>query len=461
MSEPRLTQRSLRHLPAVDALADRIREDLLPGSSHREAVSISRSALDAVRAELLATGHVDVEAALDRAVKDRTRPVSRRVINATGVILHTNLGRAPLSHHAVNAIVDIASSYSDLEIDLRSGERSRRGDRVEKLLTETVGSERSLVVNNCAAAVLLAVTALAGTTKSVIVSRGELVEIGGGFRIPDVVSACGSQIVEVGTTNRTRLSDYVQAIERESGECVILRVHKSNFRTIGFTESVPIDELCGLGVPVIDDIGSGALAPFNDGVIDELFVDEPMVSRSLHAGSAVVCFSADKLLGGPQAGVMAGRAEPIEMCAGHELARALRACKLTHSALEATLELFRDPARATNQVPVLRMMQIPHEELLDRAEKIANCVGGDVVDRAAPIGGGSLPTRDLKGPVVRLRRTRTGATEFAARLRMGSTPVLARIEHERVILDPRTVLADEIDDLLAAVLDADITMAVR
>lgn len=461
MSETQLTQSALRNLPSVDALAGRIREDLPPGSSHREAVSISRSALTAARAELRETGDADANAVLDRAVEDRMRPVSRRVINATGVILHTNLGRAPLSRHAVNAIVDVATSYSDLEIDLRSGERTRRGDRVAKLLTETVGSERSIVVNNCAAAVLLAVTALAGATKSVIISRGELVEIGGGFRIPEVVSACGSRIVEVGTTNRTRLSDYVQAVERESGECVILRVHKSNFRTIGFTESVPIDELCGLGVPVIDDIGSGALAPFNDARIDELFVDEPMVSRSLDAGSSVVCFSADKLLGGPQAGVLAGRVEPIEMCAGHQLARALRACKLTHSALEATLKLFRDPAQAINNVPVLRMMQIPHEELLVRAEKIANGTGGDVVDCSAPVGGGSLPLRDLKGPVVRLQGTHIGATEMATRLRMGTTPVLARIEHERVILDPRTVRADEIDDLMAAVHDANLTMDAR
>ena len=271
------------------------------------------------------------------------------MLNATGVVVHTNLGRAPLAASARAAVAAAAEGYSNLELDLATGERGSRHAHVEGLLREVTGAQAGLAVNNCAAAVLLAAAALAGPGREVVVSRGQLIEIGGGFRIPEVVGQAGARLVEVGTTNRTRLGDYAAALGERTG--VILRAHPSNFRTLGFTEEVEIEALCGLGVPVVDDVGSGVLA---DDV--ELLADEPAVRRSVRAGAAVVCFSADKLLGGPQGGLLVGTSEAIEACRRHPLARAVRIDKLSLAALEATLALYRDPELARAELPVLAML---------------------------------------------------------------------------------------------------------
>jgi L-seryl-tRNA(Ser) seleniumtransferase len=416
---PRVRER-LRALPSVDRLA----------------TSVARAELAARRAEVLA-GATDDPDLVSRA-RERLRPSPRRVLNATGVVVHTNLGRAPLAAPARAAVTAAAEGYSDLELDLRSGERGSRHDHVEALLREVTGAEAALAVNNCAAAVLLAAAALAGPEREVVVSRGQLIEIGGGFRIPEVVAQAGARLVEVGTTNRTRLGDYGAALSERTG--AILRAHPSNFRTLGFTEEVEIEALCSLGVPVIDDVGSGVLA-------DEmaLLADEPAVRRSVHAGAAVVCFSGDKLLGGPQAGLMVGTRDAVQACRRHPLARAVRIDKLSLAALHATLALYRDPDRARAELPVLAMLDAPLEALEARAARMAEGCGGEVVASTAKVGGGALPLLELPGPAVALE------AELAAALRTGEPPVIGRIAEGRLLLDVRTLTDDEADFVAAAV----------
>ncbi|MCA1657547.1 MAG: L-seryl-tRNA(Sec) selenium transferase, partial [Actinobacteria bacterium] len=334
-----MSREALRGLPSVDRLA----------------VAIAREVLAERRRELLAGELVEADL-LERAA-ERLRPSLRRVINATGVILHTNLGRAPLSGPARAAVARAAQGYSNLELDLESGERGSRHAHVEGLLCELTGAEAAMAVNNCAAAVLLAAAALCGGGRELIVSRGQLIEIGGSFRIPEVVAQAGARLVEVGTTNRTRLEDYRRALSPQTG--AVLRAHASNFRTIGFVEEVAVEELCTLGVPVIDDVGSGVLA---DEL--ELLGDEPPVRASVRAGTALVCFSGDKLLGGPQAGLMVGGRDAIDAARGHPLARAVRIDKLTLAALEATLSLYRDPELARRELPVLAMLSAEEPALL-------------------------------------------------------------------------------------------------
>src|SRR4051795_13281369 len=322
---------ALRSLPPVDTLAAAV------DAPRAVAVAAARAVLAERRAELLAGAADDVD--LGARARDwaaaASRPSLRRVINATGVIVHTNLGRAPLARAAREAVARAAAGYSNLEWDARSGTRGSRHDHVEPLLTELTGAEAGLAVNNGAAAVLLAAAALAGPGREIVVSRGQLVEIGGGFRVPDVVAQAGATLKEVGTTNRTRRADYEQAIVDRTG--AILRAHPSNFRQLGFVQEVEIEELCELGVPVIDDVGSGVLAEL------DVVRDEPPVRRSVRAGAALVCFSGDKLLGGPQAGLMVGKADAVAAARAHPLARALRLDKLGLAALEATLRLYRDP----------------------------------------------------------------------------------------------------------------------
>jgi L-seryl-tRNA(Ser) seleniumtransferase len=382
------------------------------------------------RAELLAGADDEVD--LAARARERLRPSLRRVLNATGVVVHTNLGRAPLAPAARDAVARAAEGYGNLELDLDSGRRGSRQAHVEELLREVTGAEAALAVNNCAAATLLAVAALG---REVIVSRGQLVEIGGSFRVPEVVEQAGARLVEVGTTNRTRLSDYAQA----RGD-VILRAHPSNFRVLGFTEEVEIEALCGLGLPVIDDVGSGNLAEL------EVLADEPPVRRSVRAGAAVVCFSGDKLLGGPQAGLMVGTHEAIAACRRHPLARAVRIDKLSLAALEATLALYRDPARALAEIPVLRMLA---EDPRPRAQRLAELVGGELVEAGAKVGGGALPLLELPGPVVALPGGSPDA--LAARLRAGDPPVVGRIQDGRLLLDARTLADDEIETAAGAV----------
>ncbi len=311
---------------------------------------------------------------------------------------------------------------------------------MEALLRELTGAEAALAVNNCAAAVLLAAAALAAG-RELVVSRGQLVEIGGSFRVPDVVAQSGARLVEVGTTNRTRLADYQRALGPDTG--AILRAHQSNFRTVGFVEEVEIEELCELGVPVIDDVGSGALAER----VPEL-ADEPPVRRSVAAGCALVCFSGDKLLGGPQAGLMVGTPAAIDSCRTHPLARALRLDKLSLAALEATLKLYRDPAGAQRDVPVLRMLTVGEAELRARAELMRDALaaaGADaqVITASAKVGGGALPLLELSGPVCAVDPAPLGLDELARRLRAADPPVIGRARQGWLVLDPRTLDDDE------------------
>jgi L-seryl-tRNA(Ser) seleniumtransferase len=379
---------------------------------------------------------------------DAQRGTLRRVLNATGVIVHTNLGRAPLADAAAEAAREAGRGYSNLEYDLEAGARGSRQAHAESILRELTGAEAAMVVNNCAAAVLLAAAALAGG-RELVVSRGQLVEIGGSFRVPEVVAQSGARLVEVGTTNRTRLADYRRAIGPETG--ALMRAHQSNFRTVGFVEEVEIEELCGLGVPVIDDVGSGALAER----VPEL-AGEPPVRRSVEAGAAVVCFSGDKLLGGPQAGLMVGRADAIERCRSHPLARALRIDKLSLAALGATLRLYLDPAAAVREIPVLRMLAAPESELAARAERMREAIAAAgiearVIRASGRAGGGALPLLELEGPVCAVDPAPLALDELAARLRRADPPLIARAREGWLLLDPRT-LDDEGAGMAAAVL---------
>src|SRR3954469_25553761 len=394
---PRVRER-LRELPSVDRLA----------------TSVARAELAERRVEVLAGDTADVD--LVARARERLRPSLRRVLNATGVVVHTNLGRAPLAASARAAVAAAAEGYSNLELDLATGEGGSRHAAREGRLREVTGAQAGFAVNNCAAAVLLAAAALAGPGREVVVSRGQLIEIGGGFRLPEVVGQAGARLVEVGTTNRTRLGDYAAVLGERTG--VILRAHPSNFRTVGFTEEVEIEALCGLGVPVVDDVGSGVLADHG-----ELLADEPAVRRSVRAGAAVVCFSGDKLLGGPQGGLLVGERDAIAACRRHPLARAVRIDKLSLAALEATLRLYRDPAHARAAIPVLAMLDADPATLAARARRLAEHTDGQVVESVARGGGGALPLLDLEGPAVALDPGPAGSDALAAALRAGAPPL--------------------------------------
>ncbi len=422
-----------RDLPSVDALASRL------DAPHRVAVAAARAVIDERRAEILAgaDGEADLEARARQWIERAARPSLRRVLNATGVLLHTNLGRAPLGAPAREAVARAAEGYSNLELDLGGGGRGSRHDHVEPLICELTGAQAAMAVNNCAGAVLLAAAALAGPGKDIVVSRGQLVEIGGGFRVPEVIAQAGARLVEVGTTNRTRIADYEAAIGAGADRVgAVMRAHPSNFRQLGFVEEVPVEALCALGVPVIDDVGSGALEPLGD---------EPTVRRSVAAGAALVCFSGDKLLGGPQAGVLAGTADAVAKARRHPLARALRLDKLSLAALEATLRAHRD---APGEVPVLAMLHADEATLRARAERLAEGIG-TVVEAAGRVGGGALPLHALSGPVVAVTADRPD--ELALRLRAGDPPVVARIEDDRLLLDPRTLTDEEAEQVAQAV----------
>jgi L-seryl-tRNA(Ser) seleniumtransferase len=399
-------------------------------------------------------------AALERA----TSSTLTAVINATGVVVHTNLGRAPLAFEALEAVDSVGSGYSNLEYGLERGRRGSRQAHVEAHLRELTGAEAALAVNNNAAGVLLALAALAAG-REVVISRGQLVEIGGSFRIPEILEASGARLVEVGTTNRTRLDDYECAIGPDTA--ALMRVHASNFRTVGFTEDVGIGALGELGrahgISVIDDLGSGMLARRDD-PLGELLADEPAARDSVAAGADVVCFSGDKLVGGPQAGLLIGGGDPIERLRSHPLARAVRIDKLSLAALEATLRLHLDPTRARD-IPVLQMLAASEEELAARAERlrseIADRAGGAaelrVVRASSRAGGGSLPLLELDGPVLAVVAGEGGADALHTRLRLGDPPVVARVRDGAVLLDPRTISDVEVDfvvNALAAALRA-------
>jgi L-seryl-tRNA(Ser) seleniumtransferase len=435
---------ALRELPAVHELAAGL------DAPHGLAVAAARAAIEEQRALILAGATADREVA-DRArelLAQLERGSLQRVVNATGVIVHTNLGRAPLAESARRAVDRVASGYSNLELDLETGARGSRHAHVEALLRELTGAEDAIAVNNGAAAVLLATAALAGPGRAVVVSRGQLVEIGGGFRIPEVVAQSGAALVEVGTTNRTRIEDYRAAIGSHQHELgAVLRVHPSNFRSIGFVEEVSVEELCGLGVPVIDDVGSGVLA---GGLL--ALSDEPALKQSVRAGAALVCCSGDKLLGGPQAGLVLGTAEAVAAARKHPLARALRIDKLSLAALEATLMLYREPERARREIPVLAMLDASEEELGERCSRLAEAIGepAEIVRAVGRVGGGALPLLELEGPVVALD-VAADPVDVARMLRAADPPVIARIHDGRVLLDPRTLADDEVALVAAAV----------
>ena len=431
------TEERLRALPPVDRLAAALVAD--SGATAAEATSAARAVLEGRRAELL--GGDEADADLLARGRERLAPSLRRVLNATGVVVHTNLGRAPLPEAARAAVARAAEGYANLELDLAGGARGSRHAHVGGLLRELTGAEAAIAVNNGAGAALLAVAALAAG-REIVVSRGQLVEIGGGFRIPEVVGQAGARLVEVGTTNRTRLADYAAAVGPDTG--AILRVHPSNFRVLGFTEEVPVEALCELGPPVIDDAGSGLLTPDSTG----LLAGEPDVRGSVRAGVELVTCSADKLLGGPQAGLLVGRTEAVAACARHPLARALRLDKLSLAALEATLALHRDPSVARAAVPVLAMLHADPVALRRRAERLAQACGGEVVEAVAKVGGGALPLVELAGPAVALPAA-AGPDALSRALRTGEPPVVGRVDDGRLLLDPRT-LTDAEADLAAA-----------
>jgi len=431
----------LRDLPSVDELAG---DGRLAGAAPRPLlVSAARSALARAREELQAGAEpgdlverVESELAAARGAR------LRRVINATGVIIHTNLGRAPLAPEALERVNAVAGGYSNLEYDLGEGGRGSRQDHVAPILRRLTGAEAALVVNNNAAAVLLALAALA-EGREVLVSRGELIEIGDGFRIPDVLARSGARLREVGTTNRTRAGDYDRAIGPETA--LLLRVHQSNFRVVGFTEQPRLADLVRVarahGLPLVDDLGSGALFASSSLPLG----DEPTARESLEAGADLVCFSGDKLLGGPQAGIIVGRAELVERLRRHPLQRALRADKLTLAALEATLALYLDPELAAREVPVLRMLAEPVETVRARAQRLADLVGGDVEPTVGRVGGGALPLTELPSFACAVEE------ELAPRLRETEPPVIGVVRDGRCLLDCRTLRDEELDDVAAAV----------
>lgn len=439
---PDAARELLRGLPSVDRLAgDLLDENGLQASS-QEIVAAARAVLTERRRELLAGACDEVD--LRMRAREQLASRLRRVLNASGVIVHTNLGRAPLADASAEAVAAAARGYMNLELNLASGRRSQRDAHVSELLRELTGAEDAVVVNNGAGALLLAAAALAGPDRSIAVSRGQLVEIGGGFRIPDVVAQAGATLIEVGTTNRTTAADFEAALAM--GAELILRVHPSNFRAVGFVSEASIEELCELGVPVIDDVGSGVLAN-GIGVVES----EPPVERSIHAGAALVCFSGDKLLGAPQAGILVGKSAAIEACRNHPLMRALRIGRLPLAGLVATLRLYRNPERAREEIPVLAMLTTDPAVLRRRAERLSEVGGGEIIEEISRVGGGALPLVQLEGPVVALDR-RYDPNRLAARLRLGDPALLPRVAHEQVLIDPRTLLDEEIE-LAADALD--------
>jgi L-seryl-tRNA(Ser) seleniumtransferase len=417
----------LRDLPSVDELAREIDDPL--------AVDAARAVLTRAREEIKAGSDPGDLSALLRAELDAARtPSLVRVLNATGVVVHTNLGRAPLAPEALARVVEAARGYSNLELDLGEGARGSRQDHLGSLLGRLTGAEAALVVNNNAASVLLALAALA-EGREVVVSRGELLEIGDGFRIPDVLARSGARLVEVGTTNRTRAADYERAIGPDTA--LLLRVHQSNFRVVGFTELPRLEELAAVarrhGLPLVDDLGSGVLG---------YVPGEPSARASLAAGADLVCFSGDKLLGGPQAGIVAGRADLVERLRHHPLQRAVRVDKLTLAALEGTLQLHLD---APERIPVLRMLGEDVGVVRARAVRLAQMTHGTVEETVARIGGGALPLTELPSFACALDEA------LAAPLRAGSPPVIGIVRDGRLLLDCRTLADDELDEVAAAV----------
>jgi L-seryl-tRNA(Ser) seleniumtransferase len=453
-----MSNNPLRQLPSVNQVLQNPSVVALVATFGHDAVADTvRETLERCRersrnGEILDTNQL-IQQVTER-ISVREAPKLRPVINATGVLLHTNLGRAPLADAAVQAAADAAKGYLNLELELETGKRSQRHHAVREWLCRLLGCESATVVNNCAAATVLVLRAFA-SGREVIVSRGQLVEIGGSFRIPDIMATSGAVLREIGTTNITRIEDYQRAITPETA--MILRVHQSNYRVHGFTESPSLEELVALSrkrrVLFMDDIGSGAIVDYSRFGLP----GEPLAAESIRAGADLVLFSGDKLLGGPQAGIIAGRKDLIEIVEKDPLMRAFRLDKMTLAALEATLRLYLRPHVALAEIPVLRQLNTSMDELRGRANRIADALRSamavEVRDDETFVGGGSLPDQSYPTVVVTLSAD-DGADAMARRLRAGDPPVLGRVQGGHVLLDLRSVLPGQIDLLIAAVLCA-------
>jgi L-seryl-tRNA(Ser) seleniumtransferase len=461
-----LRRERLRALPSVDEVLRELDGQGGDTVSRPRVVETIRAVLDESRRAVLAAASPEelqqlgldgagLRARIEARLAEAAAWQLDRLVNATGVVLHTNLGRALLSTAALDRLAVVGRHYSNLELDVRTKERGSRYAHVDPLLCRLTGAEASLVVNNNAAAVLLALDSLA-RGREVIVSRGELIEIGGAFRIPDIMGRSGARLREVGTTNRTRIADYAAAIGPETG--LLLKVHPSNYRVVGFTESVTTRELAELGrareIPVMEDLGSGSfldLRPWG-------FPHEPTAPETVAAGADLVTFSGDKLLGGPQAGIVVGRRPLVERLRKNPLNRALRIDKLTLAALEATLRAYEEPVRARRDIPTLRMLTEPEAAVRRRAQRILRglsaalrtALGAEVVADRAQVGGGALPVVELPTAAVAIGTAAHPAASLDARLRAGRPAVIGRIRDDRLLLDCRTIGDDEVALVIAA-----------
>ncbi len=452
----------LRALPAVDVVLRF--EPIAALGSWRSVVKMAvRQTLEEARAEVLAGGRPDLHlealaGRVKKAVAELSRPNFRRVVNATGVVIHTNLGRSLLAPSALKAVQDFSRTYTNLEFDLEKGRRGTRYSHVVDLLKELTEAEEAVVVNNNAAAVLLCLNTLA-LGREVIVSRGQLVEIGGSFRMPEIMARSGAILVEVGATNKTHLSDYRAALSERTA--LLLKVHQSNFAMVGFQKVVPLAEMVQLArahnLPVMEDLGSGCLIDLSGHGLDK----EPTVAESLKAGADLVTFSGDKMLGGPQAGIILGRAEIIADIQQNPLNRAVRIDKMTLAALEATLRLYRDEPEAMQEIPTLRMLGLSPKVLRTRAARLKKklaAVGGPMVELglikgSSQVGGGALPLQELPTRLVGLRIRGWSSARVEEALRRRPVPIIGRIEQDWFLLDPRTILPEDVEVIVEAVQD--------
>jgi L-seryl-tRNA(Ser) seleniumtransferase len=441
-------------VPRVAALAKRHAHDVIVAAIRAE-LTVIRAQVGARQSFNGACTAESIAAAIEGRLSRDLQPRLRSVINATGIVLHTNLGRSPIAEEAAKAAHEAARGYLNLELDLDTGKRSSRQDAIRAWLRRLTGAESATVVNNNAAATVIALRALC-QGKEVIVSRGQLIEIGGSFRIPEIMAVSGAILREVGTTNITRGADYEKAITPNTS--ALLRVHTSNYRVSGFTETVPLDELVALGkkhgLKVIDDIGSGALLDFSRFG----FQAEPVARACVNTGADLVLFSGDKLLGGPQAGILAGKAEWIGMIERDPLMRAFRCDKMTLAALESTLRIYLNEERALREIPVLHLLSLPAAELQKRAdalaERLRTIAGLESVETAADVayvGGGSLPDQQLKTWVVEVKPRGLSDADFAQRLRIGTPAVMARLRDGKLVLDVRTIFPHQVDALVDAI----------
>jgi len=472
---PPLPQQVLRKIPKVDEILSRPEiTDLLKIHPRPVVLEAIRKALNLFREDLLRRedpssvqeflfSFEHLYPLFQREIDLQVQPRLRRIINATGVVIHTNLGRAPLHSSALEHMVDVARRYSNLEYDLHAGERGTRYSHVEEILCRLSGAESALVVNNNAAAVLLCLNTFA-EGKEAIVSRGELVEIGGAFRIPDVMKRSGALLREVGTTNRTHLRDYQKAMGPETA--LLLKVHTSNFRVMGFTSEVSLEEMVELGrgknVPVMNDLGSGCLVDLSRYGLEK----EPTVQEAVRTGVDVVTFSGDKLLGGPQAGIIVGKKRFLDLLKANPLTRALRIDKLTLAALESTLVLYLDENRAIEEIPTLRMLTLDQGRLKRRGRRLLKRLAGGVDKEASlnlredisHVGGGALPLQEIPTMVLAIKPLHLSVNDLEKKLRSGAPPVISRISRDELILDMRTIFDDEVPlvaDGLRKALDVD------